>query len=68
MFWHLLLILLSAPPAGTDRSFVTTGPSAATAGQADRESIPEAEQLVLRLARENPYWGYTKLAVRSSAA
>lgn len=22
---------------------------------------PEAEQLVLRLARENPYWGYTKL-------
>jgi len=23
---------------------------------------PEAEQLVLHLARENPYWGYTKLA------
>ena len=37
MFWHLLLILLSPPPAGIARSSVTTGPSAATAGQAGRD-------------------------------
>ena len=47
MFWHLLLILLSPPSTLYLRVL---------------RDHRDREILALRLARETPHWGYTKIA------